>query len=401
MRGGAVAVVGGSIAGCAAAQALWRGGAVQVTVFERSGGALRDRGVGLALQNDRYAELAAAGYVDADTPWVQLSRRVWTVRDGADAGAAGLGRTIGAQPFPFRSYDWGSLWNGLRRRVPADVDYRTSVAVTGIEPEPDEGGVAVLLDDGRRERFDAVIGADGYRSIVREAMFPGLAPEYAGYVGWRGTSEALPAGASGADAHMVVFPGGQCILYLIPASGGGARLNWVLYATPPADQPPDRETGELTAFLRGLVAEHFPPRWAAILLDTPAESTFVQPIHDLSVPRYAAGRLLLVGDAATVARPHIGSGAVKALQDASALESAWQFSATLDEAVATYGAARTPVGTALVAVARRFGRAQLQHAPHWASMTENDLTAWWRELNQGSESRSGFGGHALRRGVIG
>jgi 2-polyprenyl-6-methoxyphenol hydroxylase-like FAD-dependent oxidoreductase len=401
MRGAAIAVVGGSIAGCAAARALSRAGAAEVTVFERTGGALRDRGVGLGLQNDRFAELAAAGYVDPETPWVRLSRRVWTVRDGAGTGAAGLGRTIGAQPFPFRSYDWGSLWNGLRRRVPADVDYRAGAAVTAVEPEPGGGGVSVTLDDGRRERFDAVIGADGYRSVVRAAMFPGLAPEYAGYVGWRGTAEALPAGADEADAHMVVFPGGQCILYLIPAPGGGTRLNWVLYATPPTDQPADRETGELAAFLRGLVTEHFPPRWAATLLDTPVESTFVQPIHDLSVPHYAAGRLLLLGDAATVARPHIGSGAVKALQDATALESAWHSGATLDEVVATYDAARTPVGTALVALARRFGRAQLHHAPDWASMTEDDLSAWWRELNQGSDSHSGFGGHALRRDARG
>jgi 2-polyprenyl-6-methoxyphenol hydroxylase-like FAD-dependent oxidoreductase len=56
-----VAVVGGSIAGCATAQAVARAGAGRVTVFERAGGELRDRGVGIALHDDRFAELEAAG----------------------------------------------------------------------------------------------------------------------------------------------------------------------------------------------------------------------------------------------------------------------------------------------------------------------------------------------------
>lgn len=44
MRGGSVAVVGGSIAGCAAALAASRGGAERITVLERADARLRDRG---------------------------------------------------------------------------------------------------------------------------------------------------------------------------------------------------------------------------------------------------------------------------------------------------------------------------------------------------------------------
>lgn len=44
MRGGSIAVVGGSIAGCAAALAASRGGAGKITVFERADARLRDRG---------------------------------------------------------------------------------------------------------------------------------------------------------------------------------------------------------------------------------------------------------------------------------------------------------------------------------------------------------------------
>ncbi|MEW2455904.1 FAD-dependent oxidoreductase [Streptomyces albus] len=61
IRGSHVAVVGGSIAGCAAAVALARAGR-EVTVFERSRGGLRDRGAGITLPASLRDEL-----LDADT----------------------------------------------------------------------------------------------------------------------------------------------------------------------------------------------------------------------------------------------------------------------------------------------------------------------------------------------
>jgi len=106
--GGSVAVVGGSIAGCAAAGALQRAGAAEVTVFERAGGRLRDRGAGISLHSDRFDELEAAGYISARTAHVPLTHRVWRVRDGA----APHGRALATHPFPFRAYTWGALWAG-------------------------------------------------------------------------------------------------------------------------------------------------------------------------------------------------------------------------------------------------------------------------------------------------
>lgn len=404
MRGGTVAVVGGSVAGCATALAVARGGAGRVTVFERTGGELHDRGVGLSLHDDRYAELESAGYVADTMPWARLSRRVWTVRDGA----TGYGRSIAVQPFPFRAYNWGSLWGELRRRVPDGVTYRSGAPVEAVEPDTD--GVTLRLADGHRERFDVVVGADGYRSVVRGAMFPGLVPTYSGYLGWRGTSP-MPADlpGDGTDAHTVVFPGGHCMMYRIPQEGGGHRLNWVLYTAPPdlpdldldlrtpTSLPPGRVTSVLTEHLRALVAEHFPPSWAACVLSAPARSTFVQPIYDLEVPHYATGRMLLVGDAATVARPHTGGGSAKALQDATVLEAALGSGGSWEEVLATYDADRSAVGAAMVALGRRLGRAQVERTPDWAAMREPELEAWWREQHRGSDRSSGFGGHALNR----
>lgn len=403
MRGGSIAVVGGSIAGCATALAASRGGAGKVTVFERADAELRDRGVGIALHSDRYDELRDAGYVAPEMPWAPLNQRVWSVRDGD----AEHGRAIGEQPFPFRAYNWGSLWSELRRRVPEEVTYRSGAVVTGVEPDDD--GVTLRLADGYEEHFDVVIGADGYRSVVREAMFPGITPSYAGYIGWRGTSsdvEGLPF--DGQSAHNVVFPGGHCMIYRIPDGDGGHRLNWVLYTAPPqvdglhpdlrtpTSLPPGRLNAELTAHLRALVAENFPSYWASRVLRTPAETTFIQPIYDLEVPHYTSGRMALVGDAASVARPHIGGGSVKALQDATALEAAWGAGESWKEVLERYDTGRGAVGAAMVALARRMGSAQVENTPDWSAMEQPGFDAWWQDQNSGSDRRSGFGGHSLK-----
>ena len=60
VAGSRVAVIGGSIAGCAAAIALRRAGC-EVTVFERSQGALRARGAGIIVPRPLLAQLTAAG----------------------------------------------------------------------------------------------------------------------------------------------------------------------------------------------------------------------------------------------------------------------------------------------------------------------------------------------------
>src|SRR5262249_50627857 len=49
---------------------------------------------------------------------------------------------------------------------------------------------------------------------------------------------------------------------------------------------------------------------------------FFQPIFDLESPQIALGRVVLLGDAAFVARPHVGAGVTKAALDAASLADA-------------------------------------------------------------------------------
>ncbi|MFI0216875.1 FAD-dependent monooxygenase [Streptomyces lydicus] len=414
LAGADVAVVGGSIAGCATALAAHRAGAARITVHERTDGHLADRGVGLAVHNDRYAELSAAGYLDAAMPWVQLTTRRWYVRDGA----APLGRQIAALPFPFRSYCWGPLWRELRGRLPADTVFRQGVTVRAVSDAAD--GPRLQLDDGaggrRTDRFDLVIGADGYRSVVREAAFPGVRPRYAGYLAWRGAvpAERLteldfpglgPAPWAEEDCVYGVFPGGHVIIYRIPDGHGGHRANWVLYTSPPAgagldlDSPTSLPPGTLTEALHTRLAhvarELLPPYWGGLVGLTPPHEVFIQPMYDFTAPRYTAGRLLLAGDAATVARPHTGAGAVKALQDAAALETALRALPERPDALEIYGTERGATGRTMVELGRGLGRFLVQDTPDWRTLDQAGVADAWAA----ADGSGAFGGRALRNGV--
>ncbi|MEU8781594.1 FAD-dependent monooxygenase [Streptomyces sp. NPDC048637] len=422
IAGADVAVVGGSVAGCAAALAAHRAGAGRITILERTSGRLADRGVGLAVHNARYAELAAAGYLDTTMPWVQLTTRRWYLRDGA----APLGRQLASLPFPFRSYCWGPLWRELRHRLPEDTVFRPGVRVDGVSDSAD--GATLHLDggdgsgrsggvqhhDGRRtERFDLVIGADGYRSTVRTAAFPEVRPGYAGYLAWRGAVPAerlaaldlpgLPATPWAVeDCIYAVFPGGHAIIYRIPDGHGGHRANWVLYTAPPAgldlaldtptSLPPGTLTDALHTHLAHVASELLPPYWGGLVGLTPREEVFLQPMYDFTAPRYTAGRLLLAGDAATVARPHTAGGAVKALQDAAALEAALRAVPERPDALDAYGAERGATGRAMVELGRRLGRFLVQDTPDWRRLDQAGLAAAW----SAADGSGAFGGRELR-----
>lgn len=368
--------------------AISRAGAGDVTVFERSTGGLHDRGLGIGISGKIYRELADAGYLDDGVSHHPLSTRTWVVGDGDAHG----GRVVGTQHFNYRSYDWGSLWRWLRDRVPDNVDYRAGYSVGSITDTGQD--VVVSLADGTEEHFDAVLGADGYRSVVRSALFPNARPKYAGYLLWRGRLPFadLPAQQgiwAPAEAMGVTFPSGHLIMYLMPGGPGELVLNWAAYAVPPADVaprwddptslPPGALGGELLDHL-SLMADAMPPYWRDLLRRTPREKVLIQPIYDLHVSASRAGRLGLIGDAAAVARPHTGGGVAKALQDAITLESVLRAGMAWPDALREYAERRDPANHALVEAGRALGRATVLEPPDWRAMTPDRFPGWWGDI---------------------
>jgi 2-polyprenyl-6-methoxyphenol hydroxylase-like FAD-dependent oxidoreductase len=93
---------------------------------------------------------------------------------------------------------------------------------------------------------------------------------------------------------------------------------------------------------------------------TPAP--FFQPIFDLDPPRVAAGRVALLADAASVARPHVGAGVTKGALNAAWLADALKAESNIDAALAAYETRARKFGAALVARGRDIG-AYLEDAP--------------------------------------
>lgn len=383
-----VAVVGGSIAGCAAAIALSRAGC-RVTVYERST-SLQDRGSGIAIPVPLRDQLIDAGYIDAGYATCRLHFRRWVIKEGDNP----LGRRLWGQVSEGEANNWGNLWRSLRSKV-ADEIYRAGSAIDECTADDDQ--VAVRFEDGSTEIFDAVVGADGYRSRVREVIHPDSEPQYAGYVLWRGNYEEsrvadrtwLEETADDGSWYTVCFPGGHGVFYMIPgfddrSDVGHRRVNWAVYApappgrdfSDPGSLAPGSVDDELFAVFDALVEERFPPYHQQLIRHSAPEEISLQPIYDEPISSYVQGRLLLIGDAGTVTRPHTGSGATKALQDALTLERLAREADDWESMAAAYNEERVASGNSLVELGRRIGYAQVENTPDWRSMKPADFVAW-------------------------
>jgi 2-polyprenyl-6-methoxyphenol hydroxylase-like FAD-dependent oxidoreductase len=385
LPGKRVAIVGGSLAGCAAAIAMRRA-ACEVTILERTRGELPDRGAGLVIPAAIHEELVAAGYLGTDVRAIDVAERLWFVDTGHQR------QLMWRQPFPGLSVNWALLWRALRARLPDEI-YREGTPVARVEPA-ECGGPTVVLGDGAQQRYDLVIGADGYRSAVRQRLHRDGSPTYVGYVMWRGSCpvEEVPAYRDlllSGNALTVCFDQGHLIMYPI-ASDDGPLANWGIYTAmpdwaaageagwiPPGQVPED----PLAELLRRL------PGWGELVQRTGPARLAVQPIYETTAPRYIGPRTLLIGDAATVARPHTGTGALKAMQDALALERIAAAGGSWEQILAAYDAERRPVGNRTVELGQRLGEAQVLRTPDWSRMTR-DLSRRW--IADTLESRSSW-----------
>ena len=395
VRGSRVGIIGGSIAGCATAIALERLGC-DVQVFERSSGVLRDRGSGIAIPLALRDELIDSGYLPADYAHCLATLRWWILADGTPSG-----RLLWTQPALAAHNNWGVLWRSLRAGV-ADSRYHDGMAFHGFSRGAD--GVTAVFDDGSSQRFDLLVAADGYRSVIRQQVVPSTKPEYAGYILWRGNypesrlrnPAAIQRGTEAGAWHCICLDGGHGILYMIPdfngrADPGHRRVNWGIYAPQPPELelseptsiPPGEVTSELYTHLDRLLASAVPPDYQAVIRESPIEEVSIQPIYDELVDSYVHDRVALIGDAGTVTRPHTGSGATKALQDALCLARLGQEHHEWPDLLAAYDTERTAAGVSLVRLGRRMGRALVEQTPEWGTMTADDFDVWTKQTLSG------------------
>jgi 2-polyprenyl-6-methoxyphenol hydroxylase-like FAD-dependent oxidoreductase len=363
-------VIGGSLGGLFAANLL-RSIGWDVAVFERSKGDLAGRGAGLGTRAELFDVMRRIGIDLDESIGVEVRSRIGLDRNG---------KTICEVPVRSIVTAWDRIYSALKTALPPQ-SYRSAMQLERFEQ--DGGKVAAFFVDGSCTEGDLLIGADGVHSTVRRQLMPELKPRYAGYVSWRGVAEE---GNGSASFHAMVFhhmtfcfPERELALSIpMPAPGGHAHrshrrchFSWfrpVNYETtlpqmctdasgrchgdsipPPLIRP--ALIDELKAKAQALLA----PQVASLIAQ--AERPILQPIFDLESPCIAIGRTVLLGDAAFVARPHIGTGVTKAALDARCLADALLSAGNdMDAALRRYDRERRRFGKWLVARGRYLGR---------------------------------------------
>lgn len=392
-----VGIVGGSIAGCTTAIELLRLGC-QVTLFERTGEELKDRGAGIGVPPSVIDTFIKRDLVDADTPYFSAHAftRLWRT-----AQAQRYGYLAWDQPAQLALLNWGVLYRNLRKRVPNQV-YQTEHRVVALH-EQRGGPVSVALADGARHDFDLVVCADGYTSLGRRTLFPEVTITYAGYVLWRGfIPEQALAETSPLETGVLClgYPGGHGIFYFVPGPDGSVQpgkrvVNWGMYIpvaertlaefltdkegrTREGSLPPGAMPLVTEATLKQQARERLPDYYADIV-DT-SENTFVQAIYDCQVPAYRKGRICLAGDAGALARPHSAAGALKSINDAIALGETLKTYPSLESALSHWDTTQTHTDNNLVRFGNQLGQALVVEIPDWSTMEASSMERWFTSI---------------------
>jgi 2-polyprenyl-6-methoxyphenol hydroxylase-like FAD-dependent oxidoreductase len=221
--------------------------------------------------------------------------------------------------------------------------------------------VFATADGPRRVAVDAVVGADGIHSAVRSALLgDGGPPHWNGSLIWRGATP-FPTFLSGASMLILGGMEAKLVVYPIapPDADGRVLTNWAVVRQVAADgdQPPTRESWSRTA-AHAAVAQSL-GHFSTDVIDPGAlveatEMIFEHPMCDRDpLPRWSAGPVTLLGDAAHSMYPVGSNGATQAIIDAACL--AGQLSAApVEDAFGRYEAIRRPA-TAQIVIDNRSG----------------------------------------------
>jgi 2-polyprenyl-6-methoxyphenol hydroxylase-like FAD-dependent oxidoreductase len=192
--------------------------------------------------------------------------------------------------------------------------------VAELAPDPLPFGQRIVaringMSGTREETFDLVIGADGIRSAMRQAVAPSVAPRPLGWMTWRCV---LDYEAQEQDAQ-VVYSGRSGVFLYIPL--GGAQV-YVYAACRHASGEEAPSTGQGAAIAARFGAFGVPRALLDAVVALPDSAFYAGQLEEVPYETLISagrGRIVLVGDALHACSPNMAQGVSLAAEDAAVL----------------------------------------------------------------------------------
>jgi salicylate hydroxylase len=374
-----IVVIGGGVGGLTAALALAQGGH-RVQVLERAS-RFAQAGPGLRLAPNATAVLGRLGLLDQVLSLGARPGRA-VLRDlgsGAELAELDLGAPLTAHyGSPYVVVGRADLLSVLADAcVDADVELRPGRAVTSVDQSHFAssimGGTVVTCANGHMYSADAVLAADGARSVAR-ALLCGNEPSGDGWAAYRGTvsADALGEGEPldevvawvGPDAHFTRYPVRVGEVYEQVAVFRSHLYPLVGAVSPGgAGQGPGGQGWGGPEELDEAFSWAAEPVRASVRLLRRDRSW--QMLDRVPLPCWAVGWVALLGDAVHPMPAYLAQGACQAIEDAAAVAEALAGCATpgdVTEGLAKYQARRAPRA---IRVARARQVWEKGHLPHY------------------------------------
>jgi 2-polyprenyl-6-methoxyphenol hydroxylase-like FAD-dependent oxidoreductase len=298
------------VAGPALALGLVRRG-FAVTVVERAA-QLRTGGYKVDVRGAGTTALKRLGvYEAARAADVGMRRITYVKRDGRPIAALPADLLMGRRgdDIEVMRGDLGAILHGA---TAADVEYVFGDAIATLTQTPD--GVEVTFERGAPRRFDYVVGADGLHSATRRMAFGEVAPNHLGaYISIFSVPNHL-----GIDHEEVMYfrPGRLVFAYAMgPDSPAKVGLT---FASPRLDYD-RRDLAEQKRLMKDAFAGLGWETDRFLTAIDAAEDFYFDSLSQVELPRWSAGRVVLIGDAAHCPSPASGQGTSLALVGAHLL----------------------------------------------------------------------------------